>query len=221
MAKSKSLAANKRRRRARRRKNAAHMVMNPPVGKDIAQDLVPAFIAYAGTRLASRIAFTLVQRRWPKAGKHVGAATSLGSALAAYLLSSRVETLKEHQAPIIVGSGIATLQTLVRTYVPRYGWIVADYKPEDLEPAGQRQQLPGADEDAELEEALKGYMEEDEYSYLEREVQPSTPSSPPRRSAPAPAPAPAPPPAPSTDELDFTDEDLLDDSDIEQFQWPN
>lgn len=208
MAKPKSIAANRRKRRARRkRKNAAHMVMNPPVGRDIAQAVVPGFAAYGATRLLSRIVYTVVQKRWPKVGRHAGALSSVLAATAAWLGAHRIKQLKEYHDPIVIGASIAALQTVFRTYVPRYGWIVSDYRPDDL-PGQNPKQIGPADEEEELDQALKDYMAEDEYSHLEREVEP-------------PSPAPSHSPAPSLADDEGFDDDDLDALDVSNQMWPN
>jgi len=71
-----------------------------------------------------------VGKRFPKFGKHAGAAASVGSFLAAWLLAHRWRPLEKYHTPIVVGAGLAALQSLVQIYLPRLGWIVSDCTPE-------------------------------------------------------------------------------------------
>ncbi len=132
-AKTKALAANRRRRRARKRATPAAPRSNPPIGRDLAHVILPGFAAYAVTRFLSRIVYMLVQKRYPRAGKHVAAAAAAAGFGAAWLLAHRVKKLEGYHDGIVVGSGIAALQTVARTYLPgKYAYIVSDYHPSDI-----------------------------------------------------------------------------------------
>jgi hypothetical protein len=188
MAKKKGLAANKKRRRARK---STSLVANPPVAKDFTQLILPTFGAYAGTRLLARMVYSIIQRKWPKLGKHAGAAAAVAAFGGSWFMAHRIKRLQPYHDAIVVGSGIAALQTVVRTYLPKYGWIVSDYKPEDLGPAEKPapKQLETQEEQA---AAAAGEFAGDEFSYLEAELEAIEAADARRRSAmPAPAPAPS------------------------------
>lgn len=158
----KGLALVAQRRQTRRRSVTA----NPPVGTDLLHSVLPGFGAYAATRLLSRIVYSLVQRKWPKLGKHAAALAATGAFGTAWLGAHRIQRLAPYHDVIVIGSGVAALQTIVRTYLPRYGWIVADPKPADVQPAA----LPAAAATAAAQAELQG----DEYSYLEAELEQRT-----------------------------------------------
>jgi hypothetical protein len=142
--------------------------------------------------------YSMVQRRWPKFGKHAAALGAVGAFGGSWFLAHRIKKLAPYHDAIVVGSGIAALQTIVRTYVPKYGWIVSDYKPEDLSQAKQPAQL--ATRAAEVE-AAAGEFEGDEYSYLEAELEAVEATAPPSQTAAAYATADA-------DDNEITEEDL-------------
>jgi hypothetical protein len=103
---------------------------NPPLFTDIAEFVVPGFGAFAATRFATRIAATQVAQRAPSWGKHAGAVASLASFAAAWFLAHRVKWLEKHHTPIVVGSAIAALQSIIQIYIPMLGWVVSDATPE-------------------------------------------------------------------------------------------
>lgn len=105
---------------------------NPPMMEDLAELILPGFGGYAATKFLHRIISVQLTKRYPNAGKHVAAASTIGSFLAAWLLAHRVKRLAEYHTPIVIGSAIASIQTLVQTYFPRYGWMVSDVQPDAL-----------------------------------------------------------------------------------------
>jgi hypothetical protein len=148
MAKKKGLAkyqANRKKRAVARK--------NPPLGTDLMKNVAPAFGAYVATRLVSRIVYQIVQRKWPKAGKHACAGSAVATFGAAFFAAHKVKRLEAHHDAIIVGSGIAAGQAVLRTYLPKYGWIVGDPKPEDVGQKSSSSALP-AEPDASM---LEGF----------------------------------------------------------------
>jgi len=178
MAKKKGLARIAKKRRARKSSRPRRSAtQNPPVLKDLGYQILPAFGAYAGTRLFSRIIYSLIQRKWPKLGKHAGALAAVSAFGGAWMLAHRVKQLKPYHDVIVVGSGVAALQTVVRTYLPKYGWVVADYKPADIG------QLPATSQQAEAT-AMAAAEFEDEFSYLEDELDEADKHVPPAAAVP-------------------------------------
>jgi len=104
----------------------------PPFLGEIGEFVLPGFAGFAATRFATRTAQTQIATRWPDSswGKHAGAVASLGSFLAAWLLAHKWKWLAKYQTPLVVGSAIAALQSLIQLYVPRLGWMIADASPE-------------------------------------------------------------------------------------------
>lgn len=99
---------------------------NPPLFTDIVEFVVPGFGAFAGTRLLTRVVASQVGQRAPSWGKHAGAVASVASFAAAWLLGHKVKWLERWHTPIVVGSAIAALQSLIQLYIPGLGWAVSD-----------------------------------------------------------------------------------------------
>lgn len=116
-------------RRYRRNPDGGGTRANPPLFQEVAEFIGPGFAGFAATRLLTRVAATQIAKRAPKLGKHAGAAASVGSFLAAYFLAHRWKWLAKYQMPIVVGSGLAALQSLIQLYVPKLGLLVADASP--------------------------------------------------------------------------------------------
>lgn len=90
----------------------------------------PGFAAFALTRFATRVASTQIAKKWPSMAKHAGAIASVGSFLAAWYLGNRVKLVEKYHMAVVAGAGIATGQTLIQTYLPKLGWVVADANPD-------------------------------------------------------------------------------------------
>lgn len=118
-------------------------VRNPPLAVDLLEWIGPGFGAFAATRFITRAASVQIAKKWPKMGKHAGAAASVGTFLGAWLLGNKVKQLEKYHTPIIVGAGIAAIQSLIQIYFPKLGWIVSDASPDVIaagKPAPQQQQ---------------------------------------------------------------------------------
>jgi hypothetical protein len=102
----------------------------PPLFAELAEFVGPAFGGFALTRFATRILATQVAKKKPSLGKHAGAIASVGAFLAAWLLAHKWKWLAKYQMPLVVGSGLAALQSLIQLYVPKLGWTVSDATPE-------------------------------------------------------------------------------------------
>jgi hypothetical protein len=103
---------------------------NPPPMTDLVEFIIPGFGGYAATKLLHRVVNIQLSKKYPRSGKHVAAASTIGSFLAAWFLLHRIEKLAKYHTPAVVGAAIASLQTLIQTYLPKYGWIVSDVQPE-------------------------------------------------------------------------------------------
>lgn len=72
-----------------------------------------------------------------------------------YLVTRYWERANSYQEPAMVGAGVALLQAVVQTYLPKFGWVVSDHNPDQYAP--QQKTLspasePGLDLSALLEE---------------------------------------------------------------------
>jgi hypothetical protein len=127
--------------------------------------LLPGFGAYAATRVIQRIVYSLVQKRWPKLGKHAHALAGVAGFGGVWFFAHKVKRLAAYHDGIVMGSGVAALHGVASCYLPaKYSWLLADCRPEDvaaakpatqLLPAPAPQVLPAGD---------------DEYSYLEGQL---------------------------------------------------
>lgn len=119
-----------RRYKRKAHRNPAPPRSNPPVWTEIAEFAGPGFGGFAASRFLTRVATTQIAKRAPSWGKHAGAAAAVGSFLAAWFLANRWKWLERYHTPIVVGSAIAAMQSLIQLYLPALGWIVADASPE-------------------------------------------------------------------------------------------
>lgn len=128
-------AKRKRFKRRRRRMTENPARSNPPLMTDLLEYAGPGFAAFAGTRFLTRIAMTQLAKWKPGLGKHAGAATSVGTFLAVWLLGHKVKIVEKYHTPVVVGAAIAMAQSLLQIYFPQLGWIVADATPDLALPA--------------------------------------------------------------------------------------
>lgn len=129
------MARLNRRYRKRRRNpddGGGSRASGPPLISEIGEFVLPGFAGFAVTRFGTRVASTQIAQRFPNTtwSKHAGALTSVGAFLAAWLLAHKWKWLAKYQTPIVVGSAIAAIQSLIQIYVPQIGWVVADATPD-------------------------------------------------------------------------------------------
>lgn len=112
-----------RRYRQKKSKGSRHgaLLANPPLLTEVAMFIGPGFGGYAVSRVASRVVANYASKLKPSLGKHIGAAASVSALVAAWFLADRWKPLAKYHTPIVVGAGIATLQTLIQTYLPGIG----------------------------------------------------------------------------------------------------
>lgn len=156
------LAANRKKRRVR--KNPAPpraVVANPPALADLTGVLLPGFGAYAATRALQRVVYQIVQRKWPKLGKHAHAASGVAAFAGVWFLGHKIQRLAKYHDGIVMGSGVAAMQGVAQAYLPeKYKWLLSDCKPSDVKRA-----LP-----APVTASLPATREHDEYGYLDDQL---------------------------------------------------
>lgn len=135
---------------------------NPPLATDVMEWVGPGFAGFAVARFTTRIAATQIAKRKPRLGKHAGAAAAIAAFLAAWFLANRWKAISKWQMPIVVGAGLAAIQSLIQLYIPKLGWMVSDATPE-LE---QRNQHAGPSELPDGSEFVED--DPDDYVYDER-----------------------------------------------------
>lgn len=116
------LARRLRNKRARK-SSARH---NPPLFMDMVEQALPAGAGFIATRGMAKIGMAAVEKRWPSKSKHVGAAISVASFVAAWFLGHKVKFLQKYHVPITAGSFIAAGLNLLQIYVPKIGWLFGD-----------------------------------------------------------------------------------------------
>jgi hypothetical protein len=117
-----------RRRAKAAAKKASTLASFVPNGlkEDALNTILPAFAGYAGSKFLGRMAFVQISKRWPSLGKHTPVVASFVSLAATYILADKIEKLKKYRDPLIIGEAIALLQTVIQTYLPKFGWVVSD-----------------------------------------------------------------------------------------------
>lgn len=136
-------------RKKSQRQNAA-LVGNPAGGltgelTDAASLVLPGAGAYALSRVGGRVTYGLVAKKNPKVARHVGPLGSIAVWAGMWFASTKSEWLSQYTLPIVVGGGIAAVQTLLQTYLPVYGWILSDY---EFKAAGKAKgKAPAAEEE--------------------------------------------------------------------------
>lgn len=149
-------------RRFRARRRAKRNPAEGPIAsssrlllEDIAAFALPGFGGFAATRFVTRVAATQISKKWPQYAKHAGAAGSVGSFLAAFFLAHKWDWLKKYQMPVVVGSAIAALQSLIQIYAPnKLGWMVSDAN-ADLKASVLARQIQQSQANAQLPDHLE------------------------------------------------------------------
>jgi hypothetical protein len=156
----------KRRKRSRRRYRsnpgdeggARH---NPPLLTDVLEYALPGFGGFALTKFVANAAASQIAKRWPKYAKHAGAVSSLGTFAGAWYLGHRLAFFARYHTPIVVGSGIATLQNLVQIYFPeKVAWLLGSPKHAALDATAKQQALLAQSQNELAEPALPDHLEE-------------------------------------------------------------
>lgn len=128
MGKKKGLAAFVTKRRKKEEAPAPVAAKsNPPPMQDFVDFIVPGFAGFAGTKLTTRVVNGMVLKRYPKLAKHSSVLSAFGAATLAWLLVHRVKRLEKYHTPVVVGAGIAAIQTAVQAYMPKYAVLVSDH----------------------------------------------------------------------------------------------
>lgn len=105
---------------------------NPPLTTDVAHYLLPGFAAFAAARVTTRVAAVQIAKRYPRAAKHAGAIAAVAAFAAAWLGAHRVKYLEKYHHPIVVGSGLAALQSLLQIYIPKINALIGDPLPSSM-----------------------------------------------------------------------------------------
>lgn len=111
----------------RKRSKRIPLIQNPPLAVDLVSFVGPGLASFVATKTFSRGVTSLVAKRFP-AGRlqHVKVAGAVAAFAASYYGAHRVSKLEPYHTPIVVGSAIAMVQTVMHTYLPALRWLFAD-----------------------------------------------------------------------------------------------
>lgn len=136
-----------------------------PALSDLTQVILPGFGAFAVTKVLQRIVYSVVQKRWPKLGKHAHALSGVLAFGGLWYFAHKIRSLAKYHDGILIGSGIAAGHGIAQCYLPqKYNWLLADCKPSDVKPIAP----PANGNGAQIAEADP--TAGDEYSYLEDQL---------------------------------------------------
>lgn len=99
---------------------------NPPLLTDVAEYLIPGFAAFALDRVLARFIALQIEKRAPKYAKHAGAIAAAGAFAVAWWGAHKVKFLEKYHHPIVIGTGLAALQSLIQLYAPKLGAFISD-----------------------------------------------------------------------------------------------
>lgn len=125
------------RKRRRSSDDSGGLKRNPPLMSDVFEWVGPGFAGFAVGRFGTRVAASLISKHKPSLGRHAGGGAAVLAFLAAWYLAGKWKAISKYQMPLVVGAGIAALQSLIQLYIPKLGWMVAYSTPEITEPAQQ------------------------------------------------------------------------------------
>lgn len=117
---------HKRYGKARRNPEPSRSRPNPPLWTELAEFVGPGFAGFAASRMITRMAMVQIAQRKPAWAKHAGAIASVGTFAAAWYGVNRVKFLEKYHTPIVVGSAIAAMQSIIQLYIPKLGWLLSD-----------------------------------------------------------------------------------------------
>ncbi len=135
-AKKRGLAAYKTKKRARRNptvKNEAIDIADS--AEDMAIQVGSAFAGYGGSRVVARLLYTALRKKYPRLAPWSGSGAAAMVFLAIWLGGSKVKSLQKYHTALTIGAGIALLQNVIRTWIPKLGLLVGDYQQDSTTPA--------------------------------------------------------------------------------------
>lgn len=133
---------------------------------DLTQVILPGFGAFAATKVIQRVIYSLVQKRWPKLGKHAHALSGIAAFGGLWYFAHKIRALAKYHDGILIGSGIAAGHGIAQCYLPqKYNWLLADCKPSDVAPIA-----PAPNSNGTGQIAAPTTSDGDEFSYLESQL---------------------------------------------------
>lgn len=118
----------------RRHRSSGQPTPNPGLSRDFMDLVLPGFASFAAARFTTRMVTLAIAKKWPKLAHHAGAIASVGVFAGGYYGAHKISALSKYHEGIMLGTGVATMATLLQTYVPAMGWIIAEVAPAELAP---------------------------------------------------------------------------------------
>lgn len=95
---------------------------------DMAVRIGAGFAGYTAGRFVSRAVYQMALQKFPQLAKHGAVVAGLGSAVGAIYAADKWKALDEYKDEIVIGAGIAALQTAAQAYMPsRFAWLASDF----------------------------------------------------------------------------------------------
>lgn len=163
---------------------------------EIAGWMAPGFAAFGAARFGTYLITGQIEKRKPSWGKHAGAIAAVGTFVAAWMVAHRIRFLSKYVEPIVIGTGLAGIQSLLQIYVPKLGWMVGD----PMTAASDPQLAAPTSIDASLPPGFSVVDDESEFDLYNGGIFPGQTATP--QTAQQAQPSAAPAPADLTAELD-------------------
>lgn len=131
-------------RKYRKRHRPAGTVRSNPASSfmgEVTDVLLPGFAGFAAARFATRMATLAIAKKWPKWARHAGALAGISVVGFSWFGAGKIKALSKYQDGLLLGSAIGTISTIIQTYVPALGWIVAEVAPAELAPTATAGEL--------------------------------------------------------------------------------
>lgn len=100
-------------------KKLKNLRKNPPVIVDTFKYIAPAAGAYVVTRVAGRLARSVISQKFPKAAPFATPIGSLAAFAALWYATHKVSSMKRYHDQAMIGAGLAVIQSLVTSFMPK------------------------------------------------------------------------------------------------------
>lgn len=111
--------------RYKSRRNGGSVVSQ---ASDMAVRVGAGFAGYTAGRFVSRAVYQMALKKFPQLAKHSAVVAGIGSTVGAIYAADKWKALDDYKDEIIIGAGIAALQTAAQAYVPsKFAWLASDF----------------------------------------------------------------------------------------------
>jgi hypothetical protein len=123
MAKKSGLVSFVKKAKRLKTESSSFMKKNPPIVTDVFTYIVPAAGAYVATRMIGRAARTFLGGKFPKTLPFAAPAASLATFGMIWYFAHKVDFTKKYHNQLMIGAGIAVIQSLVQSVLPGMNWL--------------------------------------------------------------------------------------------------